>query len=120
MRLLPCGLVYIGMAGAAATSNIWKGSLFVALFGAGTLPMMFLLPLARSVVTISFRNKIQRVMPLLITGMALLFILRGINLGIPYLSPRIENENISCHSPLKVGEIKCSPTNLKNNKSIHK
>ena len=35
--LLPCGLIYLGVAGAIATGDTIKGSLFMMIFGLGTL-----------------------------------------------------------------------------------
>jgi hypothetical protein len=38
--LLPCGLVYFAIAGAIATGSSASGSLFMFIFGLGTLPML--------------------------------------------------------------------------------
>jgi hypothetical protein len=38
----------------------------------------------------SVRNKINNLLPVLIVLIGILFILRGLNLGIPYLSPKEE------------------------------
>ena len=98
--LLPCGLVYIGLAGAVATGDLLKGAFFMAAFGTGTLPMMILVPLAGSLITVSTRNKMRKIIPVIVTSMALFFILRGLNLGIPYLSPKINKDStsVSCHT----------------------
>jgi uncharacterized protein len=110
--LLPCGLVYMGVAGALASGEILKGGLFMAVFGLGTLPVMLLLPFAGSVITVGFRNNIRKAVPVLITITGLLLILRGLNLGVPYLSPKLdkENGNVSCHMEHKPSNkiIKCS------------
>jgi len=97
--LLPCGLVYIGIAGAVATGDLLKGALFMAVFGAGTFPMMILIPLTGSLITASLRHKMLRIMPVMITVMALVLIVRGLNLGIPYLSPKINatTNTVTCH-----------------------
>lgn len=96
--LLPCGLVYLGIAGSVATGNILKGALFMAAFGAGTLPSMLAVTVARDYISIRFRQGIRRAMPVLVGAMAVLLILRGMNLGIPYISPSIENDGkASCH-----------------------
>ncbi len=97
---LPCGLVYMGIAGAAATGSALAGALFMATFGLGTFPMMLFLPLFSGSISLHTRKNIQKAMPVLITVMALLFILRGLNLGIPYLSPKIQPDTgfAPCHS----------------------
>lgn len=96
---LPCGLVYVGIAGAAATGDILKGALFMAAFGLGTAPMMFALPLIGSSISASSRNTIRKATPVFVTVMALLLVLRGLNLGIPYLSPHVNKDlqTVSCH-----------------------
>ncbi len=99
--LLPCGLVYVGLAGATATSDYLKGLLFMAGFGVGTIPTMLLIPLASGFITVSIRNKMRKVVPIITTVMALFLILRGFNLGIPYLSPKMNefSSSVSCHLP---------------------
>ncbi len=87
--LLPCGLVYLGIAGAAASGNIIQGSLFMAAFGLGTLPAMLTTALISNSININFRKKINKAVPVFIAAMALLLILRGLNLGIPYVSPEM-------------------------------
>ncbi|MES2679458.1 MAG: sulfite exporter TauE/SafE family protein [Bacteroidota bacterium] len=107
--LLPCGLVYVGLAGAVATGGLLSGALFMAAFGAGTLPMMLLLPLAGSWITPSARSRMRSLVPVMITAMALFLILRGLNLGIPYLSPKINTteKSMICHEPAPGGMVQC-------------
>lgn len=95
--LLPCGLVYLGIAGAMATGNAIKGSLFMAIFGLGTFPAMMAVSAARNYITIRFREKVRQMVPVLVGIMALFLILRGMNLGIPFISPSIETNNGMCH-----------------------
>lgn len=89
--LLPCGLVYIALAGAIVAGTAWDGALFMILFGLGTVPVMFALPVAGSMVSLKFRNRIGKIIPYFIILIGLIFILRGLNLGIPYLSPHIDH-----------------------------
>lgn len=84
---LPCGLVYMALIGAVASSNVLYGALYMVLFGIGTLPMMTLAVFAGNVLKVSLRNKIQKVIPIFIVIIGLFFILRGMGLGIPYISP---------------------------------
>ena len=95
--LLPCGLVYLGIAGAIATGNSLQGSIFMATFGFGTFPAMIILSLLGNSISINFRSKIRKVMPLFVISMALLLILRGMNLGIPYVSPEMSAKKVECH-----------------------
>ncbi|MEI6488237.1 MAG: sulfite exporter TauE/SafE family protein [Bacteroidota bacterium] len=95
--LLPCGLVYLGIAGAIATGNGIQGSVFMAMFGLGTFPAMILLSLLGNTISISFRSKIRKVMPVFVVCMGLLLILRGMNIGIPYVSPEMSATKVECH-----------------------
>ena len=87
--LLPCGFVYIAIAGSLSTSTVYSGVLFMTLFGLGTFPVM----LSASVFGTSLRKMIRipysRILPSLSILIAVLLILRGLNLGIPYLSPEL-------------------------------
>ncbi len=85
--LLPCGLVYIALVGAMATGDPLLGALYMAIFGLGTTPMMTLAVYLGSFVSIKMRNKINRLIPYAVAFVGILFILRGLNLGIKYISP---------------------------------
>jgi sulfite exporter TauE/SafE len=96
--LLPCGLVYLGIAGSVATGDALKGALFMAAFGLGTFPAMMTVTMIRDRINISFREKIRKTIPVFVGMMAILLILRGMNLGIPYVSPSIgKTTEGSCH-----------------------
>jgi hypothetical protein len=90
--LLPCGLVYMAAAGAIATGDILKSVVFMAFFGLGTLPIMWSVAFFGNYIGISIRQKIRTAYPYLMTLMACLLILRGMGLGIPYISPLVEKE----------------------------
>lgn len=85
--LLPCGLVYMAIAGAIGTGGVAEGALYMILFGLGTVPMMLAISLAGNVLSLAVRKKINQLIPVLVVIVGLLFILRGLSLGIPYLSP---------------------------------
>jgi len=98
---LPCGLVYMALIGAIAASDAINGSLYMFLFGLGTVPMMSIAVLAGNFLKISIRNKIQKAIPVFVVIIGLLFILRGLGLGIPYISPsdaklQISNNAAAC------------------------
>ena len=99
---LPCGLVYLGIVGAVGTGEILKGSLYMAIFGIGTLPTMLSVALISNLISLNLRRKIQKVIPFMLFVFAIIFILRGLNLDIPYISPQlIQNNSINtiptCH-----------------------
>ena len=84
---LPCGMVYVALFGAVAMQSPSFGVLYMILFGLGTVPMMSSVVYLNSFLTLPFRNKIQKVIPYVAVCIGILFILRGLGLGIPYISP---------------------------------
>ena len=90
--VLPCGLVYMAAAGAVAAGSITKSVLFMAFFGLGTLPVMWSVAFLGNYVSLGIRQKIRRAYPYMMMLMACLLILRGMGLGIPYVSPKIKAE----------------------------
>lgn len=98
---LPCGMVYVALFGAIAMQNVPFGILYMLLFGLGTVPMMSSVTYLNSVMTLPFRNKIQKVIPYVGVLIGVLFVLRGLGLGIPYISPATTSlfvqETPNCH-----------------------
>ena len=84
---LPCGMVYVALFGAIAMQSPTLGILYMVLFGLGTVPMMSSIVYLNSFLTISIRNKIQKAIPYVAVFLGIVFILRGLGLGIPYISP---------------------------------
>jgi sulfite exporter TauE/SafE len=89
--LLPCGMVYLAIAGALSTSQLWESVLFMFSFGMATLPAMIALNLAGLRINMQARKQIKRSMPLVVAFVAMVLILRGLNLGIPFISPVLPN-----------------------------
>jgi uncharacterized protein len=87
--LLPCGFVYLALAGAVAAGEVGNAMLYMAIFGAATLPTMLTLSLLGSFKPALFRNVSRPVLLGLSFLFAIVLILRGLNLGIPYLSPEL-------------------------------
>ena len=87
---LPCGMVYMALTASLAAGGIWQGASFMALFGLGTLPFMFAVVLLGNLMTTAFRIKILKFVPVLMIVLGGLFILRGLEIGIPYISPKKE------------------------------
>lgn len=93
--LLPCGFVYVGLAGSIASGDAITGAAFMILFGLGTIPAMLAVSVFGKFFSLKIRNKINRSVPALAAALAIIFILRGLNLGIPYLSPRLSQQPFS-------------------------
>lgn len=98
---LPCGLVYAALFGAIAMQNEFYGVAYMLLYGLGTIPMMSAVVYMSTMLSNPFRNKIQKVIPIVTVCIGVLFILRGLGLGIPYVSPTtmslIVQANPNCH-----------------------
>lgn len=84
---LPCGMVYVALFGALAMQSPVLGSFYMMLFGVGTIPLMSLVVILHTTFSISVRNKIQKMIPKATVIIGLLFIARGLGLGIDYVSP---------------------------------
>jgi len=84
---LPCGLVYMALLGAISTGDLLDGAAYMAVFGLGTIPLMTGAVYLGNFLKVSVRNKIQKAIPIFVIIIGLLFILRGLGLGIPYVSP---------------------------------
>ncbi|MBO3116138.1 sulfite exporter TauE/SafE family protein [Winogradskyella sp. DF17] len=98
---LPCGLVYMAVFGAVATGSILQGSLYMILFGVGTIPLMTSAIYLGKFLNSNIKQRIQKAVPVFVIIIGALFILRGLGLGIPYLSPapvvEMATSAINCH-----------------------
>lgn len=98
--LLPCGLVYVAIAAALATTHTLHGALLMFSFGLGTIPVMATLMIFGHLISFNIRQRINRAVPYMVATMALVLILRGMNLGIPYVSPKLQKQStevMCCH-----------------------
>lgn len=101
--LLPCGFVYVALAAALAQPSIPASVGFMGVFGLGTFPAMFLVTFAPALFGRSSRTSLRRLVPVGTALVALLLILRGLSLGVPYLSPKLplspsQNDSVpACH-----------------------
>lgn len=96
--LLPCGLVYAACAGAAATGAALPGAAYMTLFGLGTIPVMLGISLTGHMLPQKIRFQLRHLVPVTVGIVACLLILRGLSLGIPYLSPDTSGGTPSCCS----------------------
>ncbi len=106
--LLPCGLVYLAVAGAIGTADLMKGIAYMALFGLGTLPMLLAVSMFGNIVSLTFRKKINKAVPAIVIIIGIIFILRGLTLGIPFLSPPQEKLTPTHQMELKDAKVKTS------------
>ena len=98
---LPCGFVYMAVLGSLAYGNSVNNSvLFMIAFGLGTVPLMTSAVYAFHLFSLKSQQIISRQFPILVIILAGLFILRGLGLDIPYLSPApidFVTNKINCH-----------------------
>ncbi len=98
---LPCGLVYMAVFGSLVSSTITQGAMYMALFGLGTVPLMTSAIYLGKFLNTTIKQRIQKAIPVFVVIIGVLFILRGLGLGIPYISPtpvvEMVSGNINCH-----------------------
>ncbi|MCB9194706.1 MAG: sulfite exporter TauE/SafE family protein [Flavobacteriales bacterium] len=99
--MLPCGVIYIAVLGAVATGNILHGMAFMAFFGLGTLPVMILMPWIKDLLSIKFRASLQKSVPIFLLIFGGILFVRGANLGIPYLSPKVIESKVNSDNNLE-------------------
>ena len=98
--LLPCGLVYVAAVGATSTGQPLTGAAYMAFFGLGTWPLMLGIHFAGQRFPLPARLSLNHVTRVAVLLMATLLILRGLELGIPFVSPIlsvVSGENTRCH-----------------------
>lgn len=90
--LLPCGLVYMALAAAISVKGSTASSTisFMYAFGLGTAPMLVLLTILKRRISILQATTIRKWIPVVTIFLGALFVIRGLNLGIPYLSPKVQ------------------------------
>ena len=94
--LLPCGLVYVALAGALSQGSLSGSVIYMATFGLGTLPMLLAIAGSGQLFPVSLRTRLRGLIPLGVGLVAGLLILRGLALGIPYLSPDLTAAHPGC------------------------
>lgn len=98
---LPCGLVYMAVFASMTMTNVTQGSLYMVLFGLGTIPLMTTAIYIGKFLNFTIKQRIQKAIPIFVIVIGALFILRGLGLGIPYLSPapaiEMASSIIECH-----------------------
>ena len=102
--LLPCGLVYMALSASLTANSVTQSAVMMYVFGLGTLPMLVSITLLKTRLTFLRTPHVRKLVPIVVFSFGCLFTLRGMNLGIPYLSPKIvvmQHEIRSCCSHRK-------------------
>jgi len=95
---LPCGFVYLALAGAINTNSPAMAAQYMFWFGAGTFPLMLIATVSSGFIGPVIRRRINRTMPYLMVCLGCWFVIRGASLNIPYLSPPKSTTGVStCH-----------------------
>jgi len=97
--LLPCGLVYLALTSSVITGSSLNGGLFMMFFGLGTFPAMLATIIIGNYLNQQMRLKISKALPFLLFVMGALLVLRGLELGVPFLSPvftGVKDAAVSC------------------------
>lgn len=98
---LPCGLVYMAVLGALATANYFEGMLYMFVFGLGTVPLMTLVSFAPNLNIFGSALNFKKLIPYVVVAVGILFVFRGLGLGIPFISPiptlEIVSNSAVCH-----------------------
>ncbi len=91
---LPCGFVYVGLTGAVGMGSPVESAVFMFLFGIGTLPVMLIVSVLPGFQSVRLKERLNTLFPYITATIALLLILRGLGLGIPFLSPELGSSGI--------------------------
>lgn len=119
---LPCGMVYAALFTAMNYGSVWNAFVFMFVFGLGTSPGFFAIAVLKFFKTPFLGKKI--IVASLVSIVGLFMIVRGLNLDIPLVSPKMQitkKENkestevsFSCcsKSSTRTGENQCSQESL--------
>lgn len=117
--LLPCGMIYIALLNALLAGSPVKSMVAMTFFGIGTLPVMIAVVFMAQKIGHTLQHKAKLFVPVAMTVVGILMTLRGMNLDIPMISPKVvvnvddtkgesiqnEVEMTCCHAPEKL----CKP-----------
>ncbi|MGF7217325.1 hypothetical protein GGR92_003498 [Spirosoma lacussanchae] len=81
--LLPCGFVYVALAGAVVTGNVGQGALYMILFGAGTVPALLAVRSIPALFPVGLRQRFVRIIPLATLALGVLLVVRGVYVAPP-------------------------------------
>jgi sulfite exporter TauE/SafE len=96
--LLPCGLVYMALSASVMLPSAAQSAAMLYIFGIGTVPMLVSISLLRHKATFLRSANLKKLVPITVFVFGCLFVLRGSNLGIPYLSPKVSMNSGGVHA----------------------
>ncbi len=96
--LLPCGLVYMALSASMTVNSTAQAIGLIYFFGIGTLPMLVSISLLKNKIRFLRGSHVKKLVPIIVFSFGCLFVLRGMNLGIPYLSPKVVVAQNGIHS----------------------
>lgn len=111
--LLPCGPVYVAIGLSLAAGSALNGMFYMALFGLGTIPIMLGLNLLGNFVSAPMRKYMRKVVPVFIVLMGIWFVMKGLGLGVHFVSPPDHKLEINTEQT-SAGHACCSTNKLLN------
>ncbi|MEO6520826.1 MAG: sulfite exporter TauE/SafE family protein [Mucilaginibacter sp.] len=95
---LPCGFVYLALLGSVNTGTLSGGVQYMFYFGIGTIPLMLAATIGAGSLNLKVRKRLNAIVPYFMLLLGIWFILRGLSLDIPYLSPQAQVGGVNvCH-----------------------
>ncbi|WP_345795474.1 sulfite exporter TauE/SafE family protein [Algoriphagus sp. CAU 1675] len=91
--LLPCGMVYMALVAALGMQSPWMGAAYMFFFGLGTIPLLLVLMYSGQLISNQSRRFFQRAIPYFGMVLGLIFIFRGLGLGLHGFSPDLQIYN---------------------------
>ena len=110
--LLPCGLVYAALFAAVSMGGVIESALYMALFGLGTAPLLIVVSVFGNVLSPALRARFNKTVPYFLGLVAILLILRGLNLGIPLISPKMDSSGKMLHMHSQVIDYHNKPVDI--------
>ena len=102
--LLPCGLLYLALIASAASGSVLNAVLFMLIFGLATSPALLTIFVSGGYLKKKFQTINRQVISVIAVCMAMLFIIRGLALGIPYISPVYHGDKACCDAEVGVND----------------
>jgi sulfite exporter TauE/SafE len=91
---------------ALSTGNLFISVLSMTFFGLGTIPVMLIFAYFMQSINAKYKSNLNKLLPYFITITALLTIARGLNLGIPFISPKVKMENLHVQPSMECCDVK--------------